>query len=342
MGSGPWRAIVRRVPVPGLNSSAWDWGEVERREATFLGRGCLAIDGVGPVLADAELADGTVELDLAVPAGRSFHGILWRARGSSYESFFVRPHQVGNPDAIQYTPAFYGVSSWQLYHGEGFWAPVTFPLDEWFTIRVVFERARAEFFVGDLETPALVSELRTGPGPGRVGLLAGGPGLRVSRFECDTARSFRGQPRESVPLRPGVLRSWEVSEAFPEGELAQALESDHTWTAVDAEPTGLLDLARVQGIRDGQNTVLARTRISSPRPETRLLELGFSDRAVAYLDGRPIFRGDDSYRSRDYRFLGSIGWYDALFLPLREGENELVVAVSEDFGGWGVQARLAG
>jgi hypothetical protein len=51
--------------------------------------------------------------------------------------------------------------------------------------------------------------------------------------------------------------------------------------------------------------------------------------------------GDDTYRSRDYRFLGSIGWYDTLFLPLISGDNDLVVAVSEDFGGWGVQARLA-
>jgi hypothetical protein len=56
--------------------------------------------------------------------------------------------------------------------------------------------------------------------------------------------------------------------------------------------------------------------------------------------GRPLYDGDDTYRSRDYRFLGSIGWHDALHLPLEEGANELAVAVSEDFRGWGVQARL--
>ena len=54
----------------------------------------------------------------------------------------------------------------------------------------------------------------------------------------------------------------------------------------------------------------------------------------------PVYRGDDTYRSRDYRFLGSIGWYDTLYLPLEQGDNELLIAVSEDFGGWGVQARL--
>ncbi len=59
-----------------------------------------------------------------------------------------------------------------------------------------------------------------------------------------------------------------------------------------------------------------------------------------YLNGRALYRGDDTYRSRDYRFLGSIGYYDTLYLPLAEEDNELVAAVSEDFGGWGVQARF--
>ena len=101
-----------------------------------------------------------------------------------------------------------------------------------------------------------------------------------------------------------------------------------------------MNLARVQGIRDGRNTALARTTIHAEHARTRLLELGFSDRAVVYLNGVALYRGDDTYRSRDYRFLGSIGWYDSLHVPLVEGENELVVAVSEDLGGWGVQARL--
>ncbi|MFI5042590.1 MAG: hypothetical protein ACHQNA_12215 [Acidimicrobiales bacterium] len=62
--------------------------------------------------------------------------------------------------------------------------------------------------------------------------------------------------------------------------------------------------------------------------------------SVVFLNGRPLSGGDDSYRTRDYRFLGSIGWSDAVYLPLAEGDNEFAVAVLEDFGGWGVQARF--
>ncbi len=31
---------------------------------------------------------------------------------------------------------------------------------------------------------------------------------------------------------------------------------------------------------------------------------------------------------------------DAVYLPLQRGENELVVAVAESFGGWGLIARF--
>lgn len=323
-----------------FDSPSWDWGTVERRESTLRGRECLALDGVGSVLADVELADGTIEAELAVEAERSFHGLVWRHGDVHHESFFIRPHQVGNPDAIQYTPAFHGVSSWQLYHGDGFWAPVRFPLEEWFALRVVFRGRRAEMYVGDRERPCLLATLRVESG-GRFGLSVGGPGLRVAGFEWSDETAFASTPLPPGPHAEGVLREWEVSQAFPERELETSIGASHAWTAIEAEPSGLLDLARVQGLVGDRNTVLARTTIAAEEAGPRLLELGFSDRAVVVLNGRRLFRGDDSYRSRDYRFLGSIGWHDALYLPLQAGENELVVAVSEDFGGWGVQARLA-
>jgi hypothetical protein len=298
------------------------------------------VSGVEPILSDVELVDGTIELELAVTGERSFPGVAWRAGARHLETFFVRPHQVGNPDAIQYTPAFNGVSAWQLYHGDGFWAPVSFPFGDWFTIRVVFAGSRAEIFVADLGIPALVTRLRVPPVRGRIGILPGGDELRVARFEHEDAATFTHPPPPADPEAPGVIREWEVSKAFAEDQLDDAVRAEHEWTAIESEPNGLLDLARVQGIEDGRNTVLARTTIRSERAVTRLLELGFSDRAVVYLNGAPFFRGEDGYRSRDYRFLGSIGWYDAVYLPLDAGENELVVAVAEDFGGWGVQARL--
>jgi hypothetical protein len=36
-----------------------------------------------------------------------------------------------------------------------------------------------------------------------------------------------------------------------------------------------------------------------------------------------------------------VGYWDEVYLPLRKGRNELWVAVSEEFGGWGIRGAIA-
>jgi hypothetical protein len=338
---------VQSIP---LDAALWNWGSATATTVEHLGRACTRLqlaDDSSPLVtaAGVELLDGTIEADVAVGPERSFHGVFWRGQGEeNYESFFVRPHQVGNPDSIQYTPVFNDISCWQLYHGPGYWNAIDFPLDTWFTIRVVFAGRRAEVFVaGDLAL--VVPELKAEPKRGAIGVFAGGDTFHVSGFRYDVAADLTA-PAPAEPERPtGVVPRWSVSDAFTEAEIPAGLDpaalSDRTWTRVEAEPLGLADLARVNGIKGEKNTVFARASLHSPRAQLLPLDLGFSDRAVVFLNGRRLYRGDDSYRSRDYRFLGSIGYYDTVYLPLAEGENELVVAVSESFGGWGIQAREA-
>jgi hypothetical protein len=324
-----------------FHSDGWDWGEGEREWSIFRRRMSTVARGFAAALADVELEDGWVELELAVGAERSFHGIVWRAADDrNYESFFVRPHQVGNPDAVQYTPVTNGISSWQLYHGDGFWAPLRFPVGDWFRIRVDFAGSRAEVRVGDLTTVALVCPLKEPRRRGRIGVLVSGPDVHFGdlAFGHDSEVDPAPPPQPAPPA--GVIRAWDVSNAFAEEELEQERTRPRSWTPVESEPGGLVDLARVQGIEDGRNTVLARATIPADSSGAKAVQLGFSDRAHVYLNGAALYGGDATYRSRDYRFLGSIGWHDTVYLPLEKGDNELVVAVSEDFGGWGVQARV--
>lgn len=338
------------LTVTPLDPDRWHTTEARPEAVEHLGRRCLRFpDAFGtPTVVGLELEDGVIEVDLLVPDERTFHGVIWHAAGEDYESFFVRPHQVGNPDAIQYTPVTNGISAWQLYHGPGYWSPIRFPIEDWFTIRVELAGPRADVYVADMATPTLaIREQKLGRRSGGVGLLLSGPGLQVARFATSPDRpSLRGVPIDDEPAHPGTIPRWEVSDAFPASALAGAavlpdeLYRARTWTSLDAESTGLANLGRVNGIVDDGDTVLARTTIDADRAVTRRLELGFSDRATVFLNGRAMFSGDDSYRLRDYRFLGSIGYWYTLHLPLEAGDNDLVVAVTEGFGGWGVQARL--
>jgi hypothetical protein len=339
---------LRNVP---LDSTAWGWAPGDVNETEYRGRPCITFNDSADLIASVtgvELTDGVIEIDMAVTGERAFHGVVWRMHDrENYESFYVRPHQVGNPDSVQYNPVFNNVASWQLYHDEGFWATVDFPIGEWFTVRLVLAGSRAEVFVGDMDVPALeVAELKMPVAAGGIGILIGGPGLLVSRFaHGDVPNPFVGaEPIPPAPLA-GIVPAWSVSDAFaepdaPPAQLAPDALAGRTWTRLDAEPTGLVNLAVANAIRDGRNTVWARTTITAAEPGVRAMHLGFSDRAVVYLNGVALYGGDDTYRSRDYRFLGSIGWYDTVYLPLVEGASDLTVAVSESFGGWGIQARF--
>ncbi len=325
-----------------LESSRWTWEDPAPTATEHLGRRCLRLENTVGLVNDVELLDGIVELELAVDRERGFHGPMWRAAGDrDFESFYIRPHQNGNPDAVQYSPMFNGIGGFQLYHGEGYWAELEFPVGEWFTIRIVFAGPRAEIHVAG-ELALEIGELKRSPAFGRIGLLSALAPVHVAGFGYTSAPPTFKRPAPPPPAPVAdAIETWSVSDPFPEEELGLTLDANgRTWTELRAEPSGLVDLARLAGPADGRNTVLARTTIAADDERTAELAFGFSDRVAVYLNGRLLYRGADEYQSRDYRFLGSIGYWDRLYLPLVPGENELVLAVSENFGGWGLQARL--
>ena len=338
-------------PAP-FDAGRWQIRAVESRVEEHLGRRSLYLKGGIATVAGARFANGALAVDVALPVERGFMGAVWRVQDAgNYEEFYLRPHQSGNPDATQYSPVFNGISGWQLYHGERYAVPAAFRRGEWTRLEILFSGAQAEIHVGDLGEPALfVDGLKRGAEPGGVGVSAlNFAAAHFSNFSFAAADSLppAGRVAGAEPAAAGVISSWRVSDAFRESALEgrDALAPRETagrrWSRLETEASGLADLARVQGIEGRRNTVFARKLIVSPRAQTRRLDFGFSDRIRVYLNGRLLYYGDDSYRSRDYRFLGSIGYFDALYLPLTQGENELLMAVSEDLGGWGVQAKLA-
>jgi len=113
-----------------------------------------------------------------------------------------------------------------------------------------------------------------------------------------------------------------------------------SWKPVESLPSGLVDISRYYG-RLGQSPDLiwARTEIVSDGEQTKQLAFGYSDYISIFLNGKLLFIGNSQYQSRDANFQGIIGYNDYIFLPLRKGKNELVIAVAEAFGGWGFMFR---
>lgn len=198
-----------------------------------------------------------------------------------------------------------------------------------------------------METPALfIQDLKRPTKPGKVGLSASFAPAHFSNFSFTPTNNppLKSKPKATEPTPAGTVMSWLVSTAF-EGksldakyQLAQTDKQKLTWKKLDSESTGITNLARLQGVQDSTNTVFARLIVQSDHEQVKKIKFGFSDEVKVYFNDRLIYGGTDTYRSRDYRFLGTIGLFDELYLPLNKGTNELWFAVTEDFGGWGIKA----
>ncbi len=340
-------ALAASAPgADGFTDEQWDLARAQVVE--HLGR--KALKGSAQ-LKDVVFENGVIEVDIAMKAGvRGYPGVVFRMQSDEdYERVYVRPHR--SPlygDAVQYVAAFNGVDSWQFYNGPGASAAAPLPAEQWVPLRIEVSGSQARVFVGDAPRPALlVWELQHGHSKGGIALNTGPTAFFSNfRWRADDALVFNPAPQPFA--HPGFLREWELSGPMKRGALdlesypdAASLGVD-SWKKVNAEANGLVDISRTFG-RTGPepDAILARTTIRSDRAETRRYSFGYSDEVSLFLNGQPIYYGNSAYRSRDGSFLGIVGLFDAVFLPLQAGDNELLLAIGETFGGWGFAVQDA-
>ena len=351
------------------DSPRWDL-QGQARLDEFQGRKCLHLDGGAAILKDFEMRDGVVDVDVATTVSapaRGFFGLQFRISGdgANAEEVYLRPHKNGWPDAMQYTPVFSTGANWQIYNGPGFTGAVDIPRNVWFHLRLEVAGAQAKLFVADMDKPALVmTDLKTGIQKGQVALYVLTGATYFTSFEV-RATPDAAWERRLPPMAPGALTRWSLSPSYDalardlERPLAAAESAAMVWQEVEAEPPGFVTLYRYREAphprvtfqadfgkrlepQPGMKVVYARTRIESDRDQVKRLDIGYSDDVSVFLNGRILYRGRSAQGFRDPGFLGIVNpENDAVYLPLKKGGNELMLAVSELGGGWGFICRLA-
>jgi hypothetical protein len=168
-----------------------------------------------------------------------------------------------------------------------------------------------------------------------------------------------------LPAMPtGTLTKWKLSPAYDalarnlERPLTASESSAMNWQDVEAESPGFVTINRYRDSphprvtfandfskrldpQPGMKVVYARTTIDSDREQVKKLNLGYSDDVSVFLNGKILYRGRSAQNFRDPAFLGIMNpENDAVYLPLKKGSNELMLAVSELGGGWGFVCRL--
>ena len=349
------------------DSPRWDL-QGKAQAVDYQGRKALLLDGGAAVLKDFEMRDGVVDVDIATPASRGFFGIQFRIadEGANGEWVYLRQHKSGLPDAMQYTPILHTGANWQIYSGPGFTGAVDIPKDVWFHLRLEVVGAQAKLYVKDMDKdkPALVmNDLKSGIQKGELALYVLTGATYFSNFEVRTTPDAAWE-RHLPPMPPGTLTRWSLSPAYD--ALARNLERPLTapesdaihWQDVEAEPPGFVVLYRYRDAphprvtfatdfskrldpQPGMKVIYARTSIESERDQVKKLYIGYSDDVSVFLNGKILYRGRSAQNFRDPGFLGIMNPdNDAVYLPLKKGSNDLMLAVSELGGGWGFICRL--
>lgn len=356
-------ALLTQTPAPPRPLPFTDGGWALEDTAAVVkedGRDVLQTETGTAFRRDVQLEDGTIDCDVYVTDRRSFVYVYFRAASDEErEEVYLRPHKSGLPDAMQYAPVWQGRSAWQLYHGPGATAAPAFRRGEWARLRIVLQGRRAAVFLDDMTKPVLlVPALARDPRAGYVGLggflPANVPGsgpiakfanVRVQPghvpFDFDAA--VKALPA-AKPAPAGIVRHWSVSSAFAVPADARVLPPASVtgaFTRIEAEPSGLVPLHKHIAMPSaGAAAAVAKITIHADAAGTYAFDLGYSDVATVFVNGRPVFQGDQRYSFDNPRREGLIGFDNArLYLPLAAGDNEVAVLVSDYFGGWGVMGR---
>jgi hypothetical protein len=320
-------------------------------------------------LKDEKFLNGIIEFDIYQQKRVSFSGFFFRMTSpGNFEELYLRSHQSGYPDAYQYTPVFNNDPAWQLYHDQhdnvndglihwkqseklmGYNTVIEFPFDRWLHIKLLVKGTQAELYVdNDPEPVAFIRELLKGRQSGTLGVKSGIGASWFANFAFTPTDNIVFKTKDDgyrILTPTGTITKWQVSNAFNENILNGAAQLDTKWlgqlrwNTLPAEATGITNLSRLSTVSDSANTVLTKLVIQSGKDQLKKIDIGYSDRVKVYCNGQILYSGNTGFRTRDFRYLGTIGYFDAVYLPLRKGENIIILAVSETFGGWGVMGKL--
>jgi NADH:ubiquinone oxidoreductase subunit len=352
------------LSVP-ADSSRWLL-EAKAKVVDYQGRKSILLDGGAATLKDFEMRDGTIDVDVATSAPRGFFGFQFRiaADNANAEEVYLRQHKSGYPDAMQYTPVLNNGRNWQIYNGPGFTGAVDIPKDVWFHLRLEVAGAQARLYVKDMNKPALVmTDLKSDIRKGQVALIDITGATYFSNFEVHPTPDAPWE-RHLPPMPPDTLTKWSLSPSYDalardlERPLSGSESAATQWQDVEAEPPGFVVISRYREApqvhvsfandfskrlepQPGMKLIYARTNIDSDRDQVKRLLIGYSDDVSVFLNGKILWRGRSAQNFRDPAFLGIVNpENDTVYLPLKKGRNELLLAVSELGGGWGFICRL--
>ena len=316
-------------------------------------QGLMRLNSGDAVLKDITFANGTIEFDVNT-IGRGMPGIAFRQQDEkNFELLYLRPDPAcpAFHACIQYTPQTHGVMLWDLFPQYQTRAPLR--ENGWNHIKMVISGRRMNVFVNDAPVPTLeVGSLEGDAMQG--GLRLRGPATFANLvITPDAVEGLSPEPiPDSLGADRGLVRNWRLSpfSALPNGkdpsyaEMPGALQA---WKAIRTERGGLVNISRAYGQPVPQPTralAWVKTTITSDSKQMKKVDIGWTREMWVFVNGKLVYAGKNLFESEDDRKYPDARCSlenGSFTLPLEAGENEVAVAIANNFFGWGMKLRVA-
>jgi len=348
-------SIARGAAPIAISMTAERWQTKENaefyRQAGFY-HGLMRLNSGNAVLKDVTFGDGTIEFDVNT-IGRGMPGIAFRQQDdNTFDLLYLRPDPAcpAFNACVQYTPGTHGVMLWDLYPQYQSRAPLR--ENGWNHIKMVISGRRMNVFVNDAVAPTLaVGRLEGDALKGGMRLL--GPATYANlTITPDAVEGLTPEPVKDPTERDrGLVRKFRLSpvSVAAETEAARYEEmpgASAEWKTIDAEGRGLFNLSRVYGLparAPNQATAWLKTTIASDRKQTMQVQIGWTSEVWVFVNGKLVFTDKNLWEPESARKTpdARCSLDNASFaLPLEAGDNEIAIALANNFFGWGLMLRL--
>jgi hypothetical protein len=315
--------------------------------------GLMRLNSGDAVLKDITFSDGTIEFDVNT-IGRGAPGIAFRQQDEgNFELLYLRP----DPNCpafracMQYAPQTHGVLLWDLFPQYQTRAPLR--ENGWNHIKMVVSGRRMNVFVNDATSPTL--EVGRLEGDSMKGVLRlQGPGTFANMvITPDRVNGLSPEPaRDPLDGDRGLVGNWLLSSFSPLPNTKDPLYNEmpgasQEWKSIRTERNGLVNLSRKYGRPLPQpNRAVAwlKTTISSDRKQTKKVDIGWTRELWVFVNGKLVYADKNLFEVEGARKApdGRCSLENGAFtLPLEAGDNEVAVAIANNFFGWGLMLRLA-
>jgi hypothetical protein len=338
-----------RVP---MSAASWQFDEGSVEFLTYKNAPAMKI-GQGnkkATIKDLTFSNGIIEFDVEpILPGFAQSVYFHRKDDKEQEIVYLRLNTIGNKlanEGIQYTPYFAGINMWDMYpHYQG---PAPIVKDGWNHLKLVISGKQMKVYMNRQPRPVLwIPKLEGNLNEGTIA-------FEGTSYIANVV--VRPNETEGLPATEGpdltdhdanYLRVWVVSKPsdLPNGSEANVAGQpslDQYTDSIKAEREGFINLTRKFGANESRKVIWLKTRITTKQAVKTKLQLGFSDEVWVFLNDQTIYVDKNLYRQNMRKYPNGRMSIDnaSINLNLKEGDNDLMIAVANDFYGWGIAARL--